>query len=721
MLASDDVIDFWATLPDDSRTAMIMAKDLEFLAESDDPAIAVRAARVFIDRFPLDRVGWEVLLLALTRAGRSEEATTCARRLAAIVPDSPSSYRHEAERLAEQGRKVEAADLWVRIATLEKHDPEAVFAIGDTLMEMGAVDKAARVYQDLLKVDPYHPHYLTRHLQALEKSDNVRGFADAARRAVSIAPAIDGFYLCISRAQRRMGQQAGAMNNLYRALRLVPNFRAALLDLGIIMVEDGDLEGALHILKKTVAYHPDLPGAWLNLGGLFFDMGFVEDGMRCKRRTARLGTEQRAARANIVMHTHYLPSATRADLRKIIADFAEQFATDPADAPPATPRDSDPDRPLRVGLVSSSFHRHPALALSIQAFENLDRKAFRLIAYTGNTRMDPLRMRFEKTATVKNIGNDDDTRLIDAVRQDGIDILIDMAGHGSGSKLHLYAQRLAPVQVKWVGGLFNTTGVPAIDWLIADPVQVPDGDDGWYSERIYRMPNGYVVFDPPHYSPPIWPLPATLHGGVTFGSFNNPVKINDRVVALWARILQRAPGSRLLLKGKRFGVPQLQDVYRERFREHGLDPDRLVMRGYTNHPDHLRTHNEVDIALDPWPYSGGLTTCENLWMGVPVITLPGPTFAGRHAATHLANVGLTDWIVDSEDAYVDLAVSWTDRLDELAVLRRALRQRVAESPLCDGRRFARDLETALRVMWRAYLTDAGLIEAESDRQTRAAL
>ena len=702
MFETDDVLSFWEALPADARSALVMAKDLDILAESDDAEAAIRAARYYIGRFPLDRRGWEVLIEGLVRLECLDEAMDGARSLASIMPESHSPSRHLEILLAREGMKSKAADQWMRVATLRKDDPEMLDQVGDALMGIGAAVHAVSVYRGLLRDKPLNPKFVTRHLQALENTGDVHAFAASARQAVSIAPSLDGFYVCIGRAQRRLGDPA-AEQTLRRALHLVPDCQAALLDLGIVKNENGDLEGSFQVLKKTVAYHPGLSATWLNLGTLFLDMGFVEEGLKFERRAAQLGKDERIARANIVMYMHYLPSATRADLRVAIDDFAERFASEPGQAPPATPRNPDPNRPLTVGLISTSFFRHPALSLSIKAFEHLDREAFRLIAYTGRGRVDALRHRFETLATVKTLATSDDDSLVEIIRCDEVDILIDMAGHGAGSKLHVYAQRPAPVQVKWVGGLFNTTGVPAIDWLIADAVQVPEGDDAWYTERVYRMPHGYVVFEPPPYAPPVWSLPANIRGGVTFGSFNNPLKINDRVVALWARILERVPGSRLLLKGRRFGVEQLPDLYRARFQKHGLDPTRLEMRGYTNHQDHLRTHNEVDIALDPWPYSGGLTTCESLWMGVPVITMPGPTFAGRHAATHLANVGLTDWIVDSENAYVDLAVSWATRLDDLAALRRSLRQRVAESPLCDGPRFARDFEAALRFMWRDHL------------------
>jgi predicted O-linked N-acetylglucosamine transferase (SPINDLY family) len=291
-----------------------------------------------------------------------------------------------------------------------------------------------------------------------------------------------------------------------------------------------------------------------------------------------------------------------------------------------------------------------------------------------------------------------DAAVAERIRDDCLDILVDLSGHGDGGRLLVIARRPAPVQVKWVGGLFNTTGIDVIDYLLSDGIETPPGDERWYTERNVRLPDGYVSYDPPADAPPVGPLPALANGHVTFGCFNNFAKVNDGVIELWCALMRELDGSRLILKAKQLADPPLRARLFEAFEQRGIGGGRVELLAHSPHADLLATYNRIDIALDPYPYSGGLTTCEALWMGVPVITLLGPTFAGRHSASHLTNVGLADWIVADREAYAETAVSWAQDLPRLARLREDLRDRVRRSPLCDHPRFARNLESAFRQM-----------------------
>jgi predicted O-linked N-acetylglucosamine transferase (SPINDLY family) len=241
-----------------------------------------------------------------------------------------------------------------------------------------------------------------------------------------------------------------------------------------------------------------------------------------------------------------------------------------------------------------------------------------------------------------------------------------------------------------------------MDYLLADRYEVPLGAEAHIRERVLRMPDGYVCFDPPSDASPVSPLPALARGHVTFGSFNNSSKLTPEVVELWARILHRVKGSRLLLQYVGFEVPAVANRLVEQFARHEIEASRLELLGPAAHADFLRNYERVDIGLDPFPYSGGLTTCEALWMGVPVVTCPGETFASRHALSHLSNAGLTETIARDRAEYVELAASLAGDLPRLADLRARLRQQMAASPLCDGPRFADNLVNVLRGAWRRW-------------------
>jgi predicted O-linked N-acetylglucosamine transferase (SPINDLY family) len=287
------------------------------------------------------------------------------------------------------------------------------------------------------------------------------------------------------------------------------------------------------------------------------------------------------------------------------------------------------------------------------------------------------------------------------IRDDRIDVLFDLAGHGMGARLQVFAQRSAPVQVKWVG-FAGSTGIEQMDYLIADPVHVPPGEEDRYDERILRLPDSYVCYTAPDYAPDPGPPPCLEAGAVTFGSFNQPAKITAPLAACWARVLERVPGSRLLLKFHNLEQARVQAHFREMFTAAGADPARIMLEGGAPHAELLAAYDRVDVALDSFPYSGGLTTCEALWMGVPVVTFPGETFSGRHCASHLHAVGLDELVAADEDGYVALAATLAADTQRRAGWRRELRARTAASPLCDGPRFAAALDAALRGAWRDW-------------------
>jgi predicted O-linked N-acetylglucosamine transferase (SPINDLY family) len=353
-----------------------------------------------------------------------------------------------------------------------------------------------------------------------------------------------------------------------------------------------------------------------------------------------------------------------------------------------------------LGFVSPDLGRHPVGYFLVRVLENLGPEGHETIAYSDRIVKDDLTHRLQAAATrwrdVFGIG---DQHLAEQIRADRIDVLFDLAGHTAHNRLLVFARKPAPIQVTWAGYV-GTTGLKAMDYLLADRYQVPPGAERHYQERVLRMPDGYVCYDPPPYASPVAPLPALDRGHVTFGCFNNPAKITPQAIAVWARILRRLPGARLLLKFKGWDDIGVARRFAEMFAAQAIAPARLEFRGYAPHAELLAEYNGIDLALDPFPYSGGLTTCEALWMGVPVVTCPLETFASRHSLSHLSAVGLTETVASDLDEYADLAVSLAGDLPRLAGLRSRLRERMAASPLCDGKRFAADLSSLLQGVWR---------------------
>jgi predicted O-linked N-acetylglucosamine transferase (SPINDLY family) len=360
-----------------------------------------------------------------------------------------------------------------------------------------------------------------------------------------------------------------------------------------------------------------------------------------------------------------------------------------------------------VAFLSRDLHRHPVGYFLIRLFENLDPGQCEAICYHGGTDKDDLTARFQAAATAwSEVRGWTDQRLAQQIRTDRIDILFDLAGHTSGNRLPVFARKPAPIQVTWAGYV-GTTGLAAMDYILADRYEIPPQSEAYYRERVLRMPDGYICYDPPGYAPPVSPLPAMEKGYATFAAFHNPPKITPQVVDVWARVLQRLPQARLVLKYRGMDDASVAGRFAELFAAQGIDPARLEFLGFSPHRELLAQYQRVDVALDAFPYNGGLTTCEALWMGVPVVTCPGETFASRHSLSHLSNVGLTETIAGNLDEYVELAVALAGDLPRLAALRAGLRDRMAASPLCDGKRFAEHFAEVIRGAWRHWCEKDG--------------
>ena len=433
------------------------------------------------------------------------------------------------------------------------------------------------------------------------------------------------------------------------------------------------------------------------------------------------------AGSNLLFALQYCADVMPAALATAHAEYDRRHAAPLRSSYMPTKVHSTDDARLRLGFVSPDLGRHPVGYFLVRVLESLSQlpspacrtrwngrgtggegKQHTTICYSDRIAKDDLTYRLQAAATHwRDVLGLSDQQLADQIRADRIDILFDLAGHTAHNRLLVFARKPAPIQVTWAGYV-GTTGLQAMDYLLADQYEVPPGAEQHYQERVLRMPDGYVCYDPPVYAPAVTPLPALdrdpqAGAPVTFGCFNNPAKVTPQAIEVWARILRRLPGARLVLKFQGWNDSGVARRFNELFAAQGIEPGRLEFLGYSPHAELLAEYQRIDLALDPFPYNGGLTTCEALWMGVPVVTCPGETFASRHSFSHLSNAGLKETIARDLDEYVELAVSLGGDLPRLAMLRAGLRERMAASPLCDGKRFAINFACLLREVWELQL------------------
>jgi predicted O-linked N-acetylglucosamine transferase (SPINDLY family) len=402
--------------------------------------------------------------------------------------------------------------------------------------------------------------------------------------------------------------------------------------------------------------------------------------------------------SNLLSLMQYAEGATLASLQTYHAAWARAYAQPLSPNQPQRKRVPG-RRPLRLGFVSADFGLHPTGFMVLPVLERLEKHEFQITCYSDRSDPDAWTARFRAVSdhwrrTVKLT----DDALAEQIRRDEIDILFDLMGH-TGHRLLVFARKPAPMQVTWFGYV-GTTGLHAMDYVLADQHHVAPGEEVYYSERVLRMPHDYACYQPPGDSPDVGPLPALSNGHVTFGCLNNPAKIAPSILDCWARILGAVAGATLLLKFRGYEQEQLGERIKVEFAQRRIDPSRIRCEAGSATPEGmLAAYGRIDLALDTQPYSGGLTTCEALWMGVPVITLPGKTFAGRHATSHLTNAGFPQFVAVDVAGYVELAVTWANRLDELASLRGQMRNRLQQSALFNTHSFARDFAALLQEAW----------------------
>jgi len=426
------------------------------------------------------------------------------------------------------------------------------------------------------------------------------------------------------------------------------------------------------------------------------------------RRAISFDPAMLVAHSNLLLFSNYQPGIGPEELFAEHRRWADDRETVLRGAILPHLNDRDPERKLRIGYVSPDLRQHSVAYFLLPLLEHRDRDQFHVTAYSNSVVTDQVSERIHRCVdSWCSIAGASDEQVAERIRADRIDILVDLAGHTADHRLLVFARKPAPVQITWVG-YPGSTGLDAMDYRISDPLADPPGDMSRLStEQVLLLPQTTWCYVPLSGAPDVAPLPALTAPGVTFGSFNNFGKISPATLDMWAEILRRTPGSRLVLKNVAMRNPAAMTQAREQFADRGITDDQLQLLS----PDpslleHLTQYNRIDISLDTFPYHGTTTTCEALWMGVPSVTLSGPNHASRPGVSLLSNVGLRDLVATTPREYVDTAVRLAGDLPRLADIRAGLRQRMLESPLMDGISFARDMEACYQQAWRTWCREA---------------
>lgn len=602
---------------------------------------------------------------------RYEEAEACFERALQIQPAFPEALYNRAY-LEAQRREWDSAMVGYKQAiALRPQYADAHREIANLFTIRGELDLAVEHFMKAIRIQPQRADAFTNLGLVLLWQNKARDAEEVFRRAIQINPDSAKDYDNLGGAIVTQGRYREALECYERALELDPNSAEAHNDIGTALELIGDLDGSTEHFRTTLELRP----------------GFVE------------------CFSNLLFGLGYKPDLDPAEHLRIHREWAERYEA-PRLAEPVSHRNvENPDRKLRVGYVSPDFRTHSVAYFIEPILEAHDRNEYEVYCYSDVASPDAITHRMEKLPVVwRPIFGKGDDEVSDLILGDGIDILVDLAGHTGRNRLLVFARRPAPIQMAWIG-YPNTTGLQSIEYRITDEWADPEPyADTIHSEQLLRLPSGFNCYLPPADSPPVSPLPASHAGSVTFGSFNNFAKINAKVIETWAEILKLTPGSRLLVKCKQMGDAWVREKLGNQFRDLGIREDQLLLLSHiAQTAGHLDAYNLVDVGLDSFPFNGATTSFEALWMGVPIVTLAGDRHAARVGVSILHRLGLDDLIANTSEDYIEIAASLAGRLEELAALRSSMRGRMTESGLTDAVRTTREVEDAYRRAWRERL------------------
>lgn len=644
---------------------------------------------------------WLAAALAHYRAERLVAAESLCRRIIAVDPGHADGLHLLGVICHRTGRHESAIDLIGRAIALAPLTAPYHANLAAALRAMRRLDEAVAASSRAIAMQPDFAaaHYNLGN--ALKDQGKLAAAAAAYERALALKPDFADAHYNLGLVRRKEGKLGPAIAAYRRALALRPEHAEAYNDLGNALHDGGKLDEAATAYERALALRPDFAAACNNLGSVREKQRHLAEAVGLYRRALALAPDNGDAQSNLIFALNFDSAATPEDQQRERARWVARHAQRFVPASLSHPNRADPERRLRVGYVSAHFRHQAATYAFAPVLLHHDRDGFEVFCYSDTTVEDDLTRRLSAAADQWRpiVGRSDDA-VAAMIRADGIDILVDTVGHMSGHRLFVFARKPAPVQITgW--GEPTGTGLPTMDYLLADPVLVPAAVRGLLCERVIDLPC-FLGYWTPEPLPEPGPLPALARGFVTFGSFNRPAKISDAVLGCWARLLAALPEARLVLKDRTFDGAAQKARFRALFAAAGIAPERVALLGAADRAGHFAAYQAIDLALDPFPHGGGMTTLDALWMGVPVLTAPGRTISSRLAAAILAPLGLADFIARDPDTYVDRAIAQARDLPALARLRGSLRQRIAASPIGDGARYARAVEEAYRAAWRRW-------------------
>jgi predicted O-linked N-acetylglucosamine transferase (SPINDLY family) len=629
-----------------------------------------------------------------------DDAENAYRRALAIQPRDANALTNLGALLQARGRIDAAVALLEAAVSAAPDSCYALLNLSVALLERRDFAQAATLLARVLEIDANFPEAAYNLGNALHALGKTRDASSLYRRAIAHNPAHADAYSNLGNVCKELGDAAGAAEAFDKAIELRPDFVAAHNNAAMLMRTLGRIDEAEMRLRRALEIDPHYSVTYNNLGTVLKDAGRIDDGIACYREALRCDPENIVAHSNLTYALTFSaedPQAPLDECRRWSLQHEARYRA--AHRPHAQESDRDRTRRLRIGYVSPDFRNHCQALFMTPLLSHHDHTRFEIYCYASIARPDEITDRLASHADVwRDVRALDDDQLAQQIRDDRIDILLDLTMHMADARPLLFARKPAPVQIAWLA-YPGTTGIDAIDYRLTDPWLDPPGTDRHYSERSIRLADSFWCYDPMTDAPAVNPLPALEKGYLAFGCLNNPCKLTDHTLQLWRAVLRETGTARLLLMAPQ-GAARARLI--ERLALPDIDSDRVRFVPFQSRADYLRTYHEIDIGLDTFPYNGHTTSLDACWMGVPVVTRVGATAVGRAGLSQSMNLGLAELAAHSDAQFVDIAVQLAHDWPRIARLRDGLRARITASPLMDGARFAVQVEAAYRTAWERW-------------------
>jgi predicted O-linked N-acetylglucosamine transferase (SPINDLY family) len=599
------------------------------------------------------------------------------------------------------GQLNEAESLYRQILAVDSSHVGSLHCLGVIAQQCGRSDIAVDLIRQAITLAPDFPEAYVNLGNALKDKGQLDEAIAACRQAIALNPRLPEAHNNLGIALNDKGQLDDAVTAYRHAIALKPDFSDAYSNLGVALKNQGQLDEAIAAFRQAIALNPNYPRALNNLGVALKDTGQLDDAIAAFRQASALKPDFPEAHSNLIFGMCYHPSLGATAIAEEARRWNQQHAEPLRKLIQPHLNDRTPDRRLRIGYVSPDFRDHVVGRNVLPLLLNHNPRDTEIFCYAHVVCADSFTDRFRtNTHHWRDIVGLSDQQVAQQIRDDQIDVLVDLVLHTSQNRLLVFAHKPAPVQVTFAG-YPGTTGMTSMDYRLTDPyLDPPETDESVYSEKTYRLPHTFWCYDPLEGRDlPVSNLPARSNGYITFGCLNNFCKVNDTVLLLWAKVLNAVPDSHLILLASAGSAKERVLAF---FENEGIASHRVEVVTYQPRKQYIETYQRIDIGLDTLPYNGHTTSLDSFWMGVPVITLVGQTIVGRAGLCQLMNLGYAELNAHTPEQYLQIAAQLANDLPRLTDLRATLRQRMQASPLMDAPRFARDIEAAYQKMWRTW-------------------